>query len=320
MTAPDVLVSIRHLARDTFRQSIASGICWLMLIASAVCILVCLSVRITTEKQFFEGPEPSLTTEEMAEMSGSMTIGFGSIHIPRTPRDRTDAVRFIQLTLAAGVADSTGLLLVLLWTSGFLPSFLEPSAVSVLLAKPTPRWSLLTGKYLGVIAFVAVQACIFVLGTWAALGLVTGVWDATYLLCIPILVLHFAAFYSFSALLAVYVRNAVTCMFGSVIFWVICLGINWGRHAAAVRAEFQSLSPVFRFLIETSYWLLPKPADFSIMLYDALRAEKAFGTLPLVDAIQKAHVLYLDLSIISSLAFAVVVLGLAIYQFVYTDY
>src|SRR5262249_760940 len=128
MTAPDVLVSIRHLARDTFRQSLASGICWIMLIVSAVCILVCLSVRVTGEKVIFDSsdPERSRTVEEMAEASGSMTIGFGSIHIPKTPRDRTDAVRFIQLTLAAGVADSTGLLLVLLWTSGFLPGFLEP--------------------------------------------------------------------------------------------------------------------------------------------------------------------------------------------------
>ena len=50
-----------------------------------------------------------------------------------------------------------------------------------------PRWSLLAGKFLGVLAFVALQASLFVGGTWLALGLRTGVWDPTYFLCVPIL-------------------------------------------------------------------------------------------------------------------------------------
>ena len=42
-------------------------------------------------------------------------------------------------TLAGVVADTAGVLLALLWTAGFLPTFLEPAAVTVLLAKPAPR-------------------------------------------------------------------------------------------------------------------------------------------------------------------------------------
>ena len=59
-----------------------------------------------------------------------------------------------------------------------------------------PRWSLLAGKFLGVLVFVAAQNALFVGGTWLALGVRTSVWDPTYFLCIPMLLLHFAVFFS----------------------------------------------------------------------------------------------------------------------------
>ena len=36
---------IFSLIKDTFRQSLASGICWLLTGLSTICILVCLSVK-----------------------------------------------------------------------------------------------------------------------------------------------------------------------------------------------------------------------------------------------------------------------------------
>ena len=66
--------------------------------------------------------------------------------------------------------------------------------------------------------------------TWLALGLKTGVWLYPYLVGIPVLVLHFAAIYSFSVLLGVCTRSTVACIFGAVLFWLVCWGINLGRH------------------------------------------------------------------------------------------
>src|SRR5437588_606804 len=80
----------------------------------------------------------------------------------------------------------------LVWTAGFVPTFLEPSAASVLLAKPAARWQLLLGKYLGVLTFVGSQVLLFVVLTWLALGVRTRVWDMTYWWCIPLLLLQFA--------------------------------------------------------------------------------------------------------------------------------
>jgi ABC-type transport system involved in multi-copper enzyme maturation permease subunit len=318
MTLANVILAIRQLARDTFRQSLASGIFWVMLTISGICILVCLSVRVTSDFDLPSrtgDPEPSFL---QSETRGTLTLAFGAVPTPII-RDRIETVRYLQLVLARGVADSLGVLLILVWTSGFLPGFLEPSAVSVLLAKPTARWSLLAGKYLGVLMFVFFHICVFVLGTWVALGVATGVWEANYLLSIPIVVLHFAVFYSFATFLAVWLRNAVTCVFGVLVFWIMCWGMNYARHMMVTRSEFEQVSPAFRYLVEAGYWLLPKPADFGIFLYNALNAGDSFAPLPALTAVEKSGFM-LELSIFSSLAFAVVMIAMASHEFVHVDY
>ena len=137
----------------------------------------------------------------------------------------------------------------------------------MLLAKPVPRWGLLAGKYLGVLAFVLAQAVFFVGGTWLALALRTGVWDAAYLLCIPLLLLQFAVFFGFSLLLAVCFRSTVVCVFGSIAFWGICWAINFGRHAvmaAAAVAGCGKFSTLAVRMADIGYWILPKPVDLGL--------------------------------------------------------
>src|SRR5262249_12104731 len=160
------------------------------------------------------------------------------------------------------IADTFGLLFVLVWTAALLPEFLEPASATVLLAKPVPRWGLLAGKFIGVVALVAFQAAVFVLATWAALGLRTGVWAVGYLVCVPLLTVNFAVFFSFSALLAVWTRSATACVFGSLLFWIACWAVNLSRHTG---------SP--SWLLETAYWALPRPADLSQLLGRAVGAD-----------------------------------------------
>ena len=181
--------------------------------------------------------DPELARREGIEtISGRMTLAFGAVSFP-VSRERSDAVHFLELLLAGGIAGTFGLLLTLVWTAGFVPTFLEPSAASVLLAKPIARWQLLLGKYFGVLAFVGFQVVLFVALTWLALGVRTSVWDMTYWWCIPLLLLQFAIFYSFSVLLAVVTRSTVACVFGSRPLLASGLGDQlWqrdgSRHAA----------------------------------------------------------------------------------------
>jgi ABC-type transport system involved in multi-copper enzyme maturation permease subunit len=335
MNLPTALLTIRWMFRDTLRQALASGIFWFMLAVSLLCTLLCASVGIHGEPpalkhsgefpQFLSRNESLATDPQKAAregvdlVKGDFTLGFGAFRIPLR-RDAEDAVHLLHLLLAGGVADGFGIILALVWTAGFLPTFLEPNAASILLSKPVPRWSVLVGKYLGVLAFVGFQASLFVAGTWLALGLRTGVWSPAYLLCIPLLLLHFGIFFGSSALVAMCTRSTVASIFGSVLFWLMCWGLNYGRHSFVVNPQLQALSPAFRGLVEVLYWLLPKPADLGLVLFDALQAGSSFSTLFRYETLQTQGAFYPELSVLSSVLFTLGLLAIAGRRLEITDY
>ena len=310
------LITVSWLVRDTFRQSLASGLCWLLLSLSTICILVCCSASVSGPQSLAAPGEKNhdflprfdrdaqdahkLMQSGTMVADGTLSLAFGAVRVPLA-RDTRDAVHFLELVLAVGVADTLGLLLTLVWTAGFLPGFLDPRAVSVLLAKPVPRWGLLLGKYVGVLAFVLVQASFFVVGTWLALALRTGIWDTNYLLSVPLLLLHFAIFFSVSLLLAVCTRSTVSCVFGSIAFWGICWAINYGRDsvmaATVVVPEGSFSAPLVR-LANFAYWLFPKPVDLGRFYFETLGAESHF--LPLF---QNPPSVSMGLSVATSLLF-----------------
>lgn len=335
MNVSILIYAVRWLVRDTFRQARAGGIFWVMLTISVLCIGFCLSISIVGGKPTVPLEPGDLrerlppTDLQVQGRSGvvdgvdvlhtELVIGFGAFRVPFHTYDKT-LVRFLQLLLAGGVADTAGILMALIWTAGFLPTFLEPSQAAVLLAKPVPRWTLLLGKYLGVLAFVLFQSVIFVLGTWGALGLRTGIWDAEYLWAVPMLLLHFAIFFSFSVLLAVCTRSTVVCVFGSIVFWLLCWGMNFGRHAARSLTGGEGATQQFSWAVEGGYWLLPKPADLGMMLFDALHAHQYFGQALNAQALREAGLFQPDLSVLTSLLFTGAVLGIAVHEFNKTDY
>ena len=338
MNARTALSVIFRLVKDTFRQSMAAGICWLLMGVSTICILGCLSVSVSGPRSLTppgenatflprfdkEAQDPhKLQVSGVAVADGTLSLAFGAVRVA-VARDIPSAVHFLQLILAAGVADTLGLLLTLIWTAGFLPGFLAPQAVSVLLAKPVPRWALLAGKYLGVLAFVAAQAAYFVGGTWLALGLRTGVWDPTYLLSIPLLLLQFAVFFSFSLLLAVCSRSTVVCVSGSIAFWAVCWAINFGRHAVMAvdpRSGYPAVagcgkfSPLAVRLADIGYWIMPKPVDLGCLSFDALGAQTNFRPI-----LEHSGGLSLGLSVLTSMLFTIYLLIAAERQFAKMDY
>jgi ABC-type transport system involved in multi-copper enzyme maturation permease subunit len=367
MNTPRSLAIVKQLIRDTFRQASASGISAMMLAVTAICVVLCLSVSVssdvplhstTDEPALFlpqpaahavapsvvqvlgaSGPLQNLTLmtasqkvwfslqnnpnlarrEGIDTISGQMTLAFGAVSFP-LGRERADAVRFLELLLSGGVAGSLGLLLALVWTAGFLPTFLEASAASVLLAKPVGRWQLLVGKYLGVLTFVGFQVVLFVVSTWLALGLRTSVWDMTYWWCIPLLVLQFAVLYSFSVLLAVTTRSTVACVFGSLLFWLLAWGINYGSVMAHALRETQHLSSFTVTLTQTAYWISPKPIDAGLILFNVMDSQQHFDKPLVFKLLESGHTFSPQLSLLSSLAIAIVLLALSAYEFHSKDY
>jgi len=330
MTGPETIYAVRWLIRDTFRQARATRLFWIMLAVSGLCIVFCLGVGVEGGDSLRRPGEQELFDRHnqpfVGANRGHMTLLFGTMRF-ELARDAEGGVHLLQVLLGMWVAGAAGLLLTLIWTAGFIPEFLQPSAASVLFAKPVPRWALLVGKFLGVTAFVAFQALLFFGGTWLALGLRTGVWLYGYLAGIPLLVLHFAIVYSFSALLAVGTRSTVASIFGAILFWLVCFGVNYGRHATAALPELAggaaSMPSAAGLVIEAGYWLLPKPADMVMILEQAVAAEKHFTTLTDVAefaAVQRTGAFAPALSLFTSLLFAAAMLGIAGRQLAAADY
>jgi ABC-type transport system involved in multi-copper enzyme maturation permease subunit len=325
--------SIKQLIWDTFRQAWASGIFGMMLAVTAICVVLCLSLSVSGDAALHGSDEqplflPHSTPENIRDaarqegvdtVTGQMTLAFGAISFP-VARERGDSVRFLELLLSGGVAGSFGLLLALVWTAGFLPTFLEANAASVLLAKPVGRWRLLVGKYIGVLTFVGFQVVLFVVLTWLALGLRTNVWDMTYWWCIALLLLQFAALYSFSVLLAVTTRSTVACVFGSLLFWLLAWGINYGSVMTGGMEESQRLFPVALGLTKAAYWISPKPIDAGLILYNALDAHQDFEKPVVFKLLESEQTFSPALPLLSSLAIAVVLLALSAYEFNTKDY
>jgi ABC-type transport system involved in multi-copper enzyme maturation permease subunit len=366
--------TVQQLTRDTFRQACASGICWMMLAVTAICVVLCLSVKVAGDTTLRAEDEPGLflptpspreivpsvtrvlgsshpldvlaltavnsipskgTTsgtwfslaanpelargEGIETIRGRITLAFGAISFP-VARERGDSVRFLELVLAGGIAGTFGLLLALVWTAGFMPTFLEPGAAAVLLAKPAKRWQLLLGKYCGVLTFVGFQVALFVVLTWLALGVRTHVWDMTYWWCIPLVLLQFAVFYSFSVLLAVLTHSTVACVFGAVLYWLLSWGINYASVMAHATPETQSLPSFTLVLADAAYWMSPKPIDAGLILYNALDAQHHFEMPAVFKLLESGQTFSPQLSILSSLVLAGVLLVLAAYEFSGTDY
>jgi len=350
MIARSSFATVNQLIRDTFRQASASGIGWMMLAVTAICVVLCLSVNASGDVPLYREDEPALflpppahralapraavtqkvsslldTDPELARregietISGHITLAFGAVSVPLC-RERGDAVHFLELVLAGGVAGTLGLLLALVWTAGFVPTFLEPSAASVLLAKPIARWQLLLGKYFGVLIFVAFHVLLFVGLTWLALGVRTHVWDMTYWWCIPLLLLQFAIFYSFSILLAVVTRSTVACVLGSALFWLLAWAINYGSVMARGMPDHEYLSSFTIAAAEVAYWISPKPIDVGLILFNVLDAQQHFGKPAVFKLLESGPGFSPASSIISSLVITGVLLALSVYEFDQTDY
>jgi hypothetical protein len=315
--------AVACLVVDTFRQAWSSRLMLLAVCLASLGVVACLSVSVEGprhlrpegEIELFDGKGKPLTSANVA--LGRMTIGFGVASVGNF-RDVESQVRFLQALLARWAAGVAGTLLLLASTAGFLPEFLRPGASSILLAKPVPRWTLLAGKVIGVVAFVGALTGGFIVGTWLALGARTGIWSPGYLLAWPLVVAQFTGLYAASVVAATCTRNASASLFASLACWIVCLGVNGARDSIRLAEGAPSHPAMTRVVIEAAYWALPKPIDFSRMLDRAVSASDHFaGAAP---AGESTPARALVLAVGSTLGFALAMLLVAARQLATTDY
>ena len=249
-----------------------------------------------------------------------MTLAFGAVSFP-VSRERGDAVPFLELLLAGGIAGTFGLLLTLVWTAGFVPTFLEPSAASVLLAKPVARWQLLLGKYFGVLTFVGVPG-----GALRRLD-VARPGCAHQCLEHDLLVVHSPAVAPVRDLLQLLgparrdhpQHGGVRLRLGALL--ASGLGNQlWLRDGSRRAGAPSTCPPGTLALAEAAYWISPKPIDAGLILFNALDADHHFEKPLVFKLLESAPRFSPHLSILSSLVLTCVLLALSTHEFNTRDY
>jgi hypothetical protein len=126
---------------------------------------------------------------------------------------------------------SIGLLVAVLVTASIIPQMLDPGSIHLLLSKPVSRPFLYLAKFAGGCAFVLLASTYLFVGLWLILGARLGIWEPRLLWCIPIYVVAFAVYYSVTALAGLIWRNTIVAVIVTMLFWVVCTFVGWGKES-----------------------------------------------------------------------------------------
>ncbi len=324
MTSAQLIQIIKSLTGESLRQAFASWLFPLLLIYCGLIITLAGTIRFTNIPlaSDYESAERApleeakrLGTEELKKtgvplIQGEIQILFGSIKIPWV-KFRENAVNYFETLLVFFTSDAAGIIFTLIWTAGFIPEFLQGFWWNMLRIRPISLTLLLITKTIAIFLVVLTYATILISGTWVALGFATGVWEGNFLWAIPILLLQFVCFFPVSIFLGTWTRSTTVAIFGSIAFWFICWLVNHARMNLFLSDASNSTSDLSSWFIHFSYWILPKPIDFSIFLSDLMGTMKEFPPPQSWSNAYELGKVIPKLSIVSSLISSAVVFWIA---------
>ncbi len=178
---------------------------------------------------------------------------------------------------------------------------------------------MLMGRIIGVLAFVTLHSTLFVAATAIAVGVRTGVWLPAFWIALPLLLVQFFAFFGFSTLIAVSTHSTVAAMLAGIVFWIISWGIGIGRHLLT-GITLDGAAPAFGRMVDYVYAVLPKPADFSLMLHESLGiAPDGLASVGL-RAVRDQGLYSPTFAVVSSLLLGIALFALAVYELENQDY
>ena len=181
------------------------------------------SIRIFGQEEALER-QVEVENEETGEVETRTVTPFGE-----NPLER------IVVGVEQGVAGITFwvvLLLGLFATGSLVASFMERGQVDLLLSKPTARSTLLGGRLLGVGVVVAALV-VYVLGAvWLVMSIKSGIWNASFLLAVGVVLAMFAVLYGVVTLVSVWTESAALALIVSLGVIVASLVLSGGPEAA----------------------------------------------------------------------------------------
>jgi ABC-2 type transport system permease protein len=194
------------------------------------------------------------------------------------------------------------LLLAIFSSSSFVPVMLEKGNIDLLLSKPVSRDQLLWGKYLGGILVVLFNIAFLIIGVWLIISIKFASWDFYFLNIIFTITFTFAVLYALIVLLGVITKGSTLGMMLAYFIFIIMSPLLF-----SVKDKLDVLiqSKFLKQFIIAIYYITPKTTELMNKVMVNLASGKG------IDDYQP---------ILSSLAFLILTMGIAISIFRKKDF
>ena len=187
---------------DTYRELSSRRLFWLSLVLSALVVMSFALVGINER--------------------GMTVLGY-TLEIPFLNSSVLQPGEFYKLAFyAMGVRfwlAWLACLLALVSSAGLFPELVSSGTVETLLSRPVPRYRLYLFKFLGGIAFTALQVSVFCAASFVVIGLRGGAWEPGLFLAVPMVTLLYSYLFAMCALIGTVTRSGIAALLLTVLFW-----------------------------------------------------------------------------------------------------
>jgi ABC-2 type transport system permease protein len=168
-----------------------------------------------------------------------------------------EVVSSLELLIVNPLAN-LGLLLAIFSSASFVPVMLEKGNIDLILSKPISRSQLLLGKYFGVILFVFLNICFFILGVWLIISIKFGYWNPAFLMLTFVITFAFAVLYALILLFGVITKNSVL---GMMIAYLIFLILSPLLFLYKEKLHELVAAGLIKTLLDGLYFVVPQTAE-----------------------------------------------------------
>src|SRR5205823_1961219 len=134
----------------------------------------------------FEVTTRGTTFKSRKEWFHKPALFFGAVEVPVPLMTLGSIIQFIGDWIIGSFGTAIIMFLSTIMTASFLPGMLNKGTVDLLLVKPIHRSSLFLYKFLGGLMFMFLNTGVIMGGIWLCLGMQTGLWTNSLLMCIVI--------------------------------------------------------------------------------------------------------------------------------------
>ncbi|NBC87507.1 MAG: hypothetical protein GVY25_15075 [Bacteroidetes bacterium] len=194
---------------------------------------------------------------------------------------------FAVQSIVAGAAYWLGILLALFASGPIFTTLLTKGHIDLLLSKPISRTRLLTG-HVGGVWLTMLGLCVYLLGgIWLIMSLKAEVWNARFLLSIPIVLSMFGVMYGVIVAIGSFTRSTALSLIVTYGLIVASLGL------AAVTQITEQLGFVSKAVFLTLYHTLPNFTEVTTIVSKLSQGEPVSDWYPFLSSILFGAACYL---------------------------